>query len=215
MAVRRTQSMLERGHSHPTRILIIKATAEIIKEKGIAGLHMDHVLASTGLTRGAVYHHFQNVDDLVEHALFSVYAEGVEANIVLVRDLLASTDTFAQFREGVLKANLLYAQNRNLRRLRTMRAHVMAATESSATVSAALASEQQRLTDEYVALIEGAQQKGWVRKELDPVALAVFIQAYSFGVIVDDVSSEHVDADAWARIIESFFENNIFAPQQG
>jgi len=34
-------------------------------------------------------------------------------------------------------------------------------------------------------------------------------------VIVDDVSSEHVDADAWARIIESFFENNVFEPQQG
>lgn len=215
MAVRRTQSMLEKGQSHPTRIQIIEATAAIIKEKGIAGLHMDHVLARTGLTRGAVYHHFQNVDDLVEHALVSVYAEGVDANIAMVRDLLASTGTFVQFREGVLKANLLYAQNRNLRRLRTMRAHVMAATESSATVSAALAVEQQRLTDEYVALIEAARQKGWVRRDIDPVALAVFIQAYSFGVIVDDVSSEHVDADAWARIIESFFENNVFEPQQG
>jgi len=40
--------------------------------------------------------------------------------------------------------------------------------------------------------------------------LATFIQAYSFGVIVDDVLQSHVDRDDWEEIIKDFFEKCVF-----
>lgn len=202
--------MREDGTAHPTRLQIIDVTAEILKSKGLDRLHIDDVLEATGLTRGALYHHFDNVDDLVESALIATYSEGVNINIGYVRDLLATATTFAEFRDGVLRANVLYSQNNRLRDVRRLRAHAMAVAEAGSRMALALADEQQRLTDEYVAVITEAQAKGWLRKDIEPLALAVFIQAYSFGAIVDDVSHDHLDADSWARIIASFFESCVF-----
>jgi AcrR family transcriptional regulator len=54
---------------HPTGQEIAVTVAEILKEKGPAEFHIDDVLERTGLTRGAIYHHFDNVDDLIESGL--------------------------------------------------------------------------------------------------------------------------------------------------
>lgn len=211
MAPRRPRAPRTRPLDHPTRLLIINAAADILKAGGVATFHVDDVLAATGLTRGAVYHHFDSVEELVESALLSTFAEGIEANIDVVQGVLASAATAVAFRAGVLRANLLYAQNEQLRRVRLLRAHAIASVASTERLGRALAEEQQRLTDTYVAMIAEAQRRGWVRESLNPESLAVFIQAYSFGVILDDVSERHIGAEAWATLIADFFERFVFA----
>lgn len=210
MAIRRTKGMREQGKIHPTRDLIVTTAANIMKERGVSGLHIDDVLEATGLTRGAMYHHFKNVEDLRESALLATYAEGVNANIAFVRNVLASSKTAEDFREGVLQANVRYTSNENLRTVRKLRAHAMALTATASSLTDKVAQEQQRLTDEYIAVIAEAQSKGWVHQAVSPQALATFIQAYSFGVIVDDVSARHVSVDEWTQLIATFFETSIF-----
>ena len=210
MAVRRSREPREHQHDHPTRLQIVEAAATILKSVGVGGFHVDDVLAVTGLTRGAVYHHFDNVDHLVESALLATYAEGVGTNIAIVQGVMASATTPSEFRDGVLGANTVYARNQALRAVRTLRAHALAATASADRLAAAVAKEQQRLTDAYVAMIAQAQDRGWVRPEIVPESLAVFIQAYSFGVIIDDVSERHVEPEAWATIIATFFDSCVF-----
>lgn len=199
---------IEQAPEHPTRILIVSVAADVLKERGLGGFRVDEVLDRTGLTRGAVYHHFENVDDLIESALVATYSEGVGATVDYVRDVLASATTFEQFREGIFQANINYVGNDELIGLRKLRAHTLAST--TGRLAHLLATEQQRLTDEYVSAILSAQDKGWVKKELDPLALAVFVQAYSFGVIIDDVSETHLATDRWAKIIEDFFTGVVF-----
>lgn len=210
MVVRRTREMREQGSAHPTRALIVDTAASIMKEKGVGALHIDDVLEQTGLTRGALYHHFKNVDDLIESALLVTYAEGIDANIGFVRRALGSSTNFEQFREAVLQANVFYAENVELLAVRKLRAHAMAVTATASELSTALAREQQRMTDEYIEVISEAQKKGWVQNSIDPRALGTFIQAYSFGVIVDDVAEEHVDRKVWADLIKDFFEKCVF-----
>ncbi len=86
---------------HPTRTLIVSVASDILKEHGPEGFRVDEVLERTGLTRGAIYHHFADVDDLVESALLATFSEGVEATVRFVRDVLGSATTFEQFRAGV------------------------------------------------------------------------------------------------------------------
>jgi len=213
MVVRRTRQMREQGDIHPTRELIVEVAATLMKEKGVEKLHIDDVLERTGLSRGALYHHFTNVDDLIEHALLATYAEGVNANIDFVRNVLATSSTLAEFRTGIFEANRIYARNEQLRELRKLRAHAMALTATATMLATELAQEQQRLTDEYIAVIIESKKRGWVRDNVDPHALATFVQAYSFGVIVDDVSQSHVDRDAWEQIISDFFDKCVFVNQ--
>ncbi len=207
---RRSKSPRQRQDDHPTRTLLITTTAELLKTSGVGRFHIDDLLEATGLTRGAVYHHFDGVDDLIESALLATYAEGVGANIEIVQNLMTTVTTAEAFRSGVLRANVIYAENATLRDVRILRAHALASVGSSDRIAKSLAREQQRLTDAYVDLITQAQQRGWVRQSLEPETLAVFIQAYSFGVIIDDMSERHIEPDAWARMIALFFERCVF-----
>jgi len=47
-----------------TKKFIIEQAAPVYNEKGVAGTNVDDVLAATKLTKGAIYSHFKNKDDL-------------------------------------------------------------------------------------------------------------------------------------------------------
>lgn len=211
MVVRRTQAMLEVSAIHPTRALIISAASEIMKKNLTASFHIDELLAATGLTRGAMYHHFKNVEEVIDSALAAIYVEGINQNIELVQQVLGSATTFEQFRDGVFKANQMYVNNELLIVVRKLRAYAMAASATSGDLAITIAKEQQNLTNEYVAVIAAAQKQGWTRSDISPEALAVFIQAYSFGIIIDDISDTHISKKAWSRMIENFYENCVFS----
>ena len=210
MVVRRTQAMIGDSAVHPTRALIIAEASEIMKRNLVASFHIDDLLAATGLTRGAIYHHFKNVEEVIDSALAAIYVEGMNQNIELVKNVLGSAKTFEQFRDGVFRANEMYVNNDLLQVIRKLRAYAMASSATSGELATTIARAQQNLTTEYVAVISEAQKQGWTRSDIQPEALAVFIQAYSFGIIIDDVSENHLDKKAWSTVIESFFEKCVF-----
>jgi hypothetical protein len=210
MVVRRTQAMIDDSAIHPTRALIIAEASEIMKRNFVASFHIDDLLAATGLTRGAIYHHFKNVEEVIDSALAAIYVEGMNQNIELVKNVLGSAKTFEQFKDGVFKANEMYVNNDLLQVVRKLRAYAMASSATAGELAATIARAQQNLTNEYVAVISEAQKQGWTRSDIQPEALAVFIQAYSFGIIIDDVSENHLDKNAWSKMIESFFEKCVF-----
>ena len=50
-----------------TRERILQAAAELVAEKGAAGVSLDDVRARTGASRSQLYHYFEDRDDLVRH----------------------------------------------------------------------------------------------------------------------------------------------------
>ena len=59
-----------------TRERIVQAAAELVAEKGAAGMSLDDVRAGTGASRSQLYHYFEDRDDLV-HAVIDVTADSV------------------------------------------------------------------------------------------------------------------------------------------
>ena len=59
-----------------TRERILQAAAELVAEKGTAGMSLDDVRARTGASRSQLYHYFEDRDDLV-HAVISVTIDTV------------------------------------------------------------------------------------------------------------------------------------------
>jgi hypothetical protein len=68
---------------------------------------------------------------------------------------------------------------------------------------AALAAEQERLTNSITDLIRDSQNKGWINGSLDARSIAVFIQAYSLGRAVDDIAITQVDPASWTNLIQA------------
>ena len=59
-----------------TRERILQAAAELIAEKGAAGMSLDDVRTRTGASRSQLYHYFEDRDDLV-HAVIDVTIDAV------------------------------------------------------------------------------------------------------------------------------------------
>lgn len=94
------------------------------------------------------------------------------------------------------------AQHPNREHRRSERHRILGMAGSNARFGAMLAVEQERLTVTLMDAISVAQEKGWVRADLDPRAIAVFLQAYTLGRTVDDVAENHLDPEAWTALIK-------------
>jgi TetR/AcrR family transcriptional repressor of nem operon len=73
-----------------TRERILQAAAELVAEKGAAGMSLDDVRARTGASRSQLYHYFENRDDLVR----TVVDITTDAVIDVQGDLLHHLDTW-------------------------------------------------------------------------------------------------------------------------
>jgi AcrR family transcriptional regulator len=79
----------EKGRA--TRERILQAAAELVAEKGAAGMSLDDVRARTGASRSQLYHYFDDRDDLVR-AVIDVTTDAV---LGVQTDLLARLDSWA------------------------------------------------------------------------------------------------------------------------
>jgi hypothetical protein len=64
-----------------------------------------------------------------------------------------------------------------------------------------LGQEQSRLTNGLTDLVIYFQGKGWARQDLDARAIAVLVQAYTLGKVVDDIVDEPMSETAWNHLI--------------
>jgi len=74
-----------------TRARIVQVAAELVADKGAAGMSLDDVKARAGASRSQLYHYFQNRDDLVR----AVVEATSDAVLGSQGDLLDHLDTWA------------------------------------------------------------------------------------------------------------------------
>jgi len=74
-----------------TRERIVHAAAELVAEKGAAGVSLDDVKARTGASRSQLYHYFEDRDDLLR----AVVTATSDAVLHSQEDLLAHVDSWA------------------------------------------------------------------------------------------------------------------------
>lgn len=63
-----------------TRALLLDAAERLFSERGVAGTTLNDIASAAGVTRGAVYWHFQNKTDLI-HALWDQAVLPLEASL--------------------------------------------------------------------------------------------------------------------------------------
>lgn len=193
---------------HPTRRTLLETMVRMLDDKPAEMLTCDEVLAEAGVSRGSLYHHFQDYPDLVEHALVARFARQVDGSVEALTTALDTAASRDEFRDLLVeltrRAQLPGRASRRMERIVTF-AH----SANSPRLRAMLAAEQQRLTDAQAELVADAQGKGWVAPDLDPQAVAVLIQAYTLGRVVDDITPEPVDPAVWVALIGRMIDRTI------
>src|SRR5438093_12944323 len=90
---RRTQA----ERSEATRAALVAAARELFAERGYADVGTEEIVRRAGVTRGALYHHFDGKDDLFR-AVYETVEEDLTARIA--EGIGASQDPIELLREG-------------------------------------------------------------------------------------------------------------------
>jgi AcrR family transcriptional regulator len=197
--------------THPTKTKLIEATTALLKRHKSAELSVDMVLAESNISKGSLYHHFEDLEDLIEVTLLARYAKWVDINVVTMSNILVNARSSKDIYMGLVEITER-SQDRNLSKERFFRAEVLAKANSSPRFAKKLQDLQQQLTDSLTDLIREAQEKNYYDKSNDPKAVAVFIQAYTLGKIVDDMSSSQVNQENYNALINKIIKE-VFIKQ--
>ena len=185
---------------HPTKVHLIEVAAVLIDEHGSQGFTVEQLLEKSNISKGSLYHHFEDFHDVIRQAQVMRFARCVEEDIqALTAVLLVSSSREDMFDRLDLISRATHDAARSVRR--ADRIEILAGARHSEKMKNALAPTQARLTVAIADLVREMKTKNFVSEDLDSTAVAVFIQAYSLGLIVNDVSNEQVDLEKWHSLI--------------
>lgn len=186
--------------SHPTKVHLTEAAATLIDELGSQGFTVEQLLEKSNISKGSLYHHFEDFHDVIMQAQVLRFARYVEDDITaLTNVLLASTSREDMFGRLDLISRATHDPARSGRR--ADRIEILAGARHSEKMKNALGPTQARLTGAIADLVREMKAKEFISENLDPGSVAVFIQAYSLGLIVNDVSNEPIDLEEWHALI--------------
>jgi AcrR family transcriptional regulator len=194
-----------RNPAHPTRELLIATTVDMLDSRDVDHLNINEVLQVSGVSKGSMYHHFTDFNDLINTALVRRFSRGVDFDIAQIHEVIKTTSS-AQELFDVVEQLSVQIHTPERAQARAERAAILARARQNDALCEALAAEQYRLTTSLAGLIGEAQRRGWVTEDVDPMATATFLQAFTLGQLVNDVlvkSTElpSMDYAAWHTLV--------------
>ncbi|MEY3697050.1 MAG: hypothetical protein RJA41_700 [Actinomycetota bacterium] len=190
------------GVTHPTKAKLIETVVALLDQHPVEAITLDQILEISKVSKGSMYHHFVDFDDLLELAEIRRFSAYVDLSIHKLTQAIMHSNSVDELRSELHKVTLA-TQNPSLTILRMDRVSAIARAGKSERFQISLGKEQQRLTDGITQIVETGQDRGLVRPDLDARAIAILIQAYTLGRIVDDIVEEKVDPDKWNQLIDA------------
>ena len=194
---------------HPTKEALIQSVVGMLGDQAPAEITIESVLEKSGISRGSLYHHFEDFQELIESAQIRRYAAYVDGSIEILAKILQGAKTRDEM------AHLIREVTRGTQSMqanRFDRALTIAAAIPFQRMRKTLGLEQARLTEAISDLYREVLERGWGNPKIDPETVGLFIQAYTFGKVVDDFGETHVDPDKWLDLITMILETLIFPP---
>ena len=189
---------------HPTKEKLIATMVALLDDQSLSSIQVDDVLRESNISKGSLYHHFENFDDLTSAALISRFAAGVDISIQLVADAVNAAKNADEFVANIIEVTTV-TQGSKRAKFRLERARVIGLSVNSPNLLKDLEVEQDRLTAALADIVREGQEKGWVNKTFDAKTIAVFMQAYTLGRIVDDVASadQRLEQQDWNDVVNA------------
>lgn len=193
---------------HPTKGLLLETAVSLIDEFGPQGFTVETLLENSKISKGSLYHHFHDFSDVIEQAQVARFSRYVDQDILALVSLLKSA-TSREDLESKFAMIVQGAGTPGRDAARSDRAAILGMASHSKKFAEGLAVEQQRLTDVLADIAREMQERGWINKNLDAAVVATFVQAYSMGFVLNDITAQPITIEQWSSFI-SFVLGKIF-----
>ena len=204
--------MVKQERAQATVATLLEATIAALEANGESGIRLDDILDATGVSRSSLYHHFGDRDGLIDAARMVLFTRNIEEDLRTLESALEQATTAEEFRQS-MHAVIDATQDPRRRDSRLQRAYTIGASKARESLATALADAQRRITEGQTRFIQGAQLRGWVRRDLDAQALAVFIQAFTLGRTISDVDAKPLDPEVWSGFVRYVVDTAILTDE--
>ena len=194
---------------HPTKQTLIMAAVGLLESNPTAEITSEHILEISGISKGSLYHHFEDFSAMMEYAHVFIFTREVERSIAAMNTMLLQSNSREDL-VGCLAKLTRQSQAPEMDTLRKFRLVTVAQSVTNLRLRKFLAEEQGRLTGALADLFREAQERGWGNPTLNPTTVAIFVEAYTMGKIVDEITATHMDAEAWYAIVDKTIETVLF-----
>lgn len=185
---------------HPTAQLLIETVVNLLDRKPADQITSEEVLHLSGISRGSMYHHFEDFEDLVDTAMVKRFARYIQESIAGFAALSLTVHSAKDLRNALYRmTSTVHIPARASYRFERIRTFARATEHNKLRVK--LATEQDALTDAMEAHITRWQDRGFIVADFAARSIAVAIQAVVIGRIVDEIADNHVDGDDWINLM--------------
>lgn len=189
---------------------VVEATVRVLEREGENAVRIAEICDVTGVSYGTVYHHFGDRNGLIRAAQFARLSDQPGRDIDAFRSALDGDDPAGDFINGLMAICRSMADPER-GPVRLVRTSVIASALNDPEFLPTVTELETEIMDDLIAVITQAQAIGVADPALDPVALAAYLEAVSYGLVLADVSNHQPDPDALAEVILRGFA--AFMPQ--
>jgi len=185
---------------HPTGVELVKACDRLLDIKRPDQINTEEILRESGISKGSLYHHFVDLPDLIETTLIYRYSKWIDLSIQRMSSLLSLAKSAKALKEALFQITFA-TQKDSLKNMRIERARIFAEAQQNSRLSEKLIAETERMTTSIEDLVREVIDRKLFKPGLNARAVAVFIQAYTLGLIVNDFTTNKVTFEDWTTLI--------------
>lgn len=195
---------------HPTKQILLDVAVSLLSEKSGDQITADEILSKSSVSKGSLYHHFVDLNDLIESAQIERVTVFVRNIILGLSQVLQGTEDFRVARERFY-AIAGYRESDGAREMRAERMKVVVMAAQSSRFRDKYVEMQTTHTAAWSNLYSDAVARGWANPDLDPHAVSILMQSTIAGRIVDDIGSVQMEHQNWVKVIQYLLDRIFFA----
>jgi len=193
---------------------LLLAAVDHLTTSSEAELRVTDVAEAADVAIGLIRHHFGSRDGLIAEAQRVRLEGAVRSDLSAAQSFASAARTTEDLIAGIRSLSVeLLDPGRGDTRL--SRVAVIGTAHGRPELREQFAVTVKELIDRLSAIITDAQRSGLVRLDLDPRAVATFIQAYALGMILHDLDPDSPDPLAMVEVIMTAVHALLVGSPQG
>jgi AcrR family transcriptional regulator len=190
---------------------ILAAAMETLDRDGEAALRFTDIAERAEVVVSVVAHHFGSREGLVTALHAQRYAGLAAADQAALQQLAETAVDRSELAAGIaaITASVVDRARADVRLVRTVS---IGATHGRDELRERIRDTATELLDALTTTVVMAQEHGLLHADVDPRALAIFIQAYALGMIVADLDRTPPCREAIAAVIQRALDGFLTEP---
>ncbi len=194
---------------HPTKRLLIEHTISMMETKLSHQINAEAVLQRSLVSKGSLYHHFEDFSHLMEVAQIEIFRRNTNVdlkNIISGMNIDSNPlDIFRQLMDSITSKRLSLSNFEQQERL-----IIIADAQLSPRLKAHLLQVEDEIILTWMEFFRKCLDLGWADPHLNDRSIGTMVEVLIHGRVIGDISLESVDTYRWIMLIQRFIEETYF-----